>query len=265
MAAKKVKVSKTVLITGATGGIGLELAKVFANHRHHLILVGRSRTKLLELQKEIRHKHKIQIDLVIQDMISPDAAQAVYNKIKKTGRRVEVLVNSAGFAVSGKFTETSLDDELQEIQLNVSTLTILTKLFAKEMAERGNGKILNVASTAAFFPGPLMAVYYATKAYVVSFSMGLSEELRSKGVQVSVLCPGPTDTEFAKNAGMTESRLFRAGQMHPKKVAEAAYAGLMKKDPIIIPGGSNQAMVFLSRFVPRTFQAKLVNFTHQPK
>src|SRR5712692_6004686 len=182
----------TALITGASGGIGYELAKLFARDSYNLVLVARSADKLAQLAAELEKAYQIRATVVAVDLAQPDGPEQVFAATQKAAIEVDVLVNNAGFGQFGFYVETDLQEELQQIQLNIASLTHLTKLYVRPMVERRHGRILNVASTAAFQPGPLMAVYYATKAYVLSFSAALSNELQGTGVSVTALCPGPT-------------------------------------------------------------------------
>src|SRR5581483_11195724 len=190
---------KTALVTGASSGIGMEFARLLARDGYHVFLVARSEEPLKVMAREIGSA-----TVLVADLASPDAPRHVFD----SAGPVDILINNAGFGLSGAFAETDLGRELEMIQVNIAALTALTKLFLKPMIERRSGRIVNVASTAAFQPGPLMAVYYATKAYVLSFSEAVADELRGSGVTVTALCPGPTATGFAERAGMTRSRLF---------------------------------------------------------
>ena len=245
----------TALITGASSGIGLDLAHLFAADGHDVVLVARSEDKLRALGKELEAKHGITATVIVADLAKPDAPQ----QISVIAPPVDVLVNNAGYGTSGKFAETDLRAELDMIQVNVSALTHLTKLFLPQMLERKRGRILNVASTAAFQPGPLMAVYYATKAYVLSFSEAIAEELRGTGVTVTALCPGPTATEFQKNAGLGSEALLKL--MRPVSsmdVARAGYHGLMRGKRIVIPGMKNKLGVQSLRVSPRALVTRVV-------
>ncbi|MEX2028179.1 MAG: SDR family oxidoreductase [Candidatus Curtissbacteria bacterium] len=248
---------KTVLITGASGGIGLELARVFAQNKYDLVLVARSRGKLLEIKKELEQKNGVSVFPVVQDLTLPGAPEDVYKKVKAKKIKIDVLVNNAGFGAHGKFTETNLEDELGSIHLNVLALTALTKFFVLDMAGAKKGKILNVASTAAFIPSPVMAVYHATKAYVLSFSEALAVDLKGKGIVVCALCPGPVETGFAERAGMGNSLLFKTFAVDAKDVARAGYAGLMQGKMVVVPGFLNNVSIFIVRFSPRTLVLKI--------
>ncbi len=216
---------KTALITGASSGIGYEFAKVFASNGFNLILAARGKDALDNIAAELSAKHGITALVFAKDLSLPDAPDDLYNDLQKQGITVDILVNNAGFATYGYFTDIPLDKELQLLQLNIVALTHLTKLFLPGMKTRGYGKILNLASTAAFQPGPLMAVYYASKAYVLSFSEAISEELHGTGVSVTAFCPGPTELGFQKRAAMEESKLVQGGLMSAEAVAKIGYAG----------------------------------------
>src|SRR3954447_6416423 len=211
---------ETALITGASSGIGLDLARLFAKDGCDVVLVARSEGKLRELAAELERDCGVTAHVIALDLARPNAAEALVQRLPAD---VDVLVNNAGFGVAGPFVETDLAKELEMIQVNIVALTQLTKLLLPKMVARRRGRVLNVASTAAFQPGPLMAVYYATKAYVLSFSEAIADELRDSGVTVTALCPGPTETGFAAVAGMDQTRLFTL--MKPMTSAEVAKKG----------------------------------------
>ena len=186
----------TALITGASSGIGLELAKLFARDGYELVLVARRVERLEELGRELTQRHGVRCHTISVDLAQPDAAAEIVRRLEGAGPAVDVLVNNAGFGVLGPLATTEPETAGRMIRVNIEALTQLTRALLPGMLARRRGRILNVASTAGFAPGPLMAVYYATKAYVISFSEALAEELRGTGVTVTVLCPGPTRTEF---------------------------------------------------------------------
>lgn len=247
---------KNALITGASGGLGLEFAKIFAKENYNLILIARNKEKLEEIKKELENEFKILITTIEKDLSQNKAAEEVYKELK--GKQVNILINNAGFATHGNFSETPLENEVDELMLNIVALTSLTKLIVRDMIKREEGKILNVASTAAFAPGPLMSVYYASKAYVLSFSEGLSEELKGTGVFVTALCPGPTDTGFAKRAGVENTMLFNKKLMDPKRVATVGYKALMSGKKVVIPGARNNVASFFMKHLPHKFILPLV-------
>jgi short-subunit dehydrogenase len=246
------------LITGASSGIGLELARVFARNRHDLVLVARTEPKLRELAAEAEASG-VRADVIPADLSAPGAGRALADRVRALGVDVDILVNNAGYANFGPFVETPLDVELSMIQVNIVALTELTKALLPEMIARGHGRILNVASTAAFFPGPLMAVYYATKAYVLSFTEAIAVELAGTGVTVTALCPGPTASGFQAVAKLEKSRLI-AGRRLPtaRSVAEAGYAAMIAGKTVFVTGASNKLTVLAPRILPRHLMAKIV-------
>jgi short-subunit dehydrogenase len=252
---------RTVLITGASSGIGYEFAKLFAHEGYDLVLVARTEEGLSTLARELEEKYRIIARILPKDLGIASSAEKIHQECLRESFSVDVLVNCAGFGLSGGFCETDLATEVSMIQVNVVTLTQLTKLFLKDMVRKGEGKILNVASIVAFLPGPYMAVYYATKAYVLSFSEALAEEVRDKGVTVTALCPGPTRTRFYERGGITRSkrsigRFFRVSDA--EKVAEIGYLGLMCGKSVVIPGFRNQLMCAAMRVAPRSLITKMV-------
>ncbi|MFC0272405.1 SDR family NAD(P)-dependent oxidoreductase [Metabacillus herbersteinensis] len=246
---------KTVLITGASGGIGRELAFQFAKDGYQLVLVARSEKRLQQLAEELT---PAPVAIKVKDISSPEGVYELVNDLKAENIKVDVLVNNAGFGLYGEFTETSIDEELNMIDLNIKTLTLLTKLLIPSMMKNKTGHILNVASIAAFQPGPLMAVYYATKAYVLSFSEALENELQGTGVGVSVLCPGPTETGFSDRANLEQSKLFKDNVMDAASVAKIAYEGMKQKKSLIIPGMKNRLLTIVVRLLPRKTVTKVV-------
>jgi short-subunit dehydrogenase len=244
--------TKTALITGASGGIGYELAKLFAKDHHNLVLVARSGAKLTQFADELQRRFGISVRTVAVDLASPDSPPLLFDQLQRDGIAVDILVNNAGYGMLGEFAAISTEESLGQIQLNVTALTHLTKLLLGPMVKRGSGKIMNVASTAGFQPGPRMAVYYATKAYVISFSEALANELAGKGVTVTCLCPGPTATGFASRAGNDKSRLFKQIRpMDAKTVALKGYRGLMAGKTLVIPGLRNWLLAESLRVSPR--------------
>lgn len=252
----------TALITGATIGIGYELAKQFAARKYNLILVARNEILLKERVEEFSQQYGVSASYFSIDLGKQGAAHELYKKVTDAGLTVDVLVNNAGFALLGEFAETDLATELEMIEVNVVTLTVLTKLFLKDMLTRKTGKILNVASTAAFQSGPLMAVYYASKAYVLYFSEAVGFELRNSGITVTTLCPGPTRTYFQKRAHVDKHLVARFGTMDPDKVAEIGFRGLMRGRRIVIPGLMNKLGVLSSKFLPRRLILGVIYFLH---
>lgn len=251
--------ASTVLITGASSGIGYELARVFARQKHNLVLVARSENKLQEIAGELRKAFGVQVTVLAKDVSVLASAAEIYDTLKQQGIAVGVLVNNAGFGDFGFFTETKWEKELEMINLNMTALTALTKLFVGDMVKRKSGRILNVASTASFQPGPLMAVYYATKAYVLSFSEAISNELVGTGVTVTVLCPGPTASGFQNAAAMNDSKLVKGKKLPTSQdVAEYAYKALMSGKVVAVHGVMNKIMAQSVRFTPRAVIRTLV-------
>jgi short-subunit dehydrogenase len=249
----------TALVTGASGGIGEELARLFAADGHDLVLVARSRDKLARLSEELAGKHNVKARVLVSDLARPEAPREIFEELSAGGVRVDALVNNAGFGSYGLFAETDLQTELDLLQVNVVALTHLTKLFLPALIARRRGYVMNVASTAAFQPGPLMAVYYASKAYVLSLSEALKNECEGAGVVVSALCPGPTETGFvAAVPGMSESKLFDRAVMDARTVAEAGYRGMLAGKTIVIPGFRNNLLARSIGFFPRGLVTKVV-------
>jgi len=243
---------KTALVTGASAGLGLELARLFAADGHDVVLVARRRDKLEELAGELQKDHAgVRAHVVAEDLADPGAPERIRSALAERAIDVEFLVNNAGFGNSGAFAEGDLARVLGMIQVNVTALVHLTRLELPAMIARGSGRILNLGSTAGFQPGPFMAGYYASKAFVNSFTEALSFELRGTGVTATVSCPGPTLTEFGKVAGNAESRLFKMGAMGAREVALHAYRAMMRGRPMAIPGLRNKLGVQLLRIGPR--------------
>ena len=253
-----VQEKKTALITGATSGIGYELARLFARDGYQVVLVARDREALERVANELAREYTATTKVITKDLASPAAAEEIFSEVNRDKTNVDVLVNNAGFGLLGAFVRTDLKKELAMIQVHIASLTHLTKLFLKGMLERREGKILNVASTAAFQPGPLMAVYYASKAYVLSFSLALANEVRDSGITVSVLCPGPTRTAFLRRAGVKPSEMFDRIAMDAAAVAIAGYEGLMRGESVIVPGFMNKALAFTVRVAPRSWVTGMI-------
>jgi uncharacterized protein len=248
----------TALVTGASSGIGLELAGLLARDRHDLVLVARSRGRLETLARGLAEEFGVRARVLAADLSGPSAPAAIAAALAADSTPIDVLVNDAGFGAHGLFAELPLEEQLAMIRLNVTALTHLTGLFLPAMLARRSGRILNVASTAAFQPGPLMAVYYATKAYVLSFSEALASETADTGVTVTALCPGPVATEFQKRAGTEKGVLVTGPLALPaKQVAEAAYRGMLRGRPLVIPGARNRMVVQALRVSPRRLVTKV--------
>lgn len=244
------------LITGGSAGIGHDLAKVFAANKFNLVLVARNEARLKDVADELRAKHGIETKILVKDLSLPNAPQEIFDSLRDTA--VSVLVNNAGFGWRGAFSEGDLQrNTLDMMHVNMDSLVALTRLFVAPMLARKQGRIMNVASTAAFQPGPFSNIYFATKAFVFSFSVALSEELAGTGVTATVLCPGPTRTEFFERAGMTNYRQDRV-MMDSSVVARIGYEGTMRGKRVVIPGALNKVSATLAGFVPARFAAKIV-------
>jgi uncharacterized protein len=240
----------TVLITGASGGIGYELAKLFARDRHNLILVARSSDKLTQVASELQTLG-VTVKIFALDLATSPAPKFLFDQLQREKIAVDILINNAGFGMFGEFAQIPEEEILGQIQLNITALTELTRLFLPAMIARRCGRIMNVASTAGFQPGPLMAVYYATKAYVISFSEAIANEVRNSGVTVTCFCPGATHTDFAQRAGIEKSRLFQLGAMSAEKVALDGYRAVMEGRTLAISGAHNWLVAQSTRFAPR--------------
>src|SRR3982074_14744 len=261
---------KTALITGASFGIGLELARIFAREGYNLVLVARSGDKLRQVASELEKAHGARALILAVDRPEPGAPAYVLDQTTRADIQVDGLINNAGFGQYGWFAENDLEECLRQIQLNVTALTHLTRLYLPAMIERAKtkletGRILNVASTAAFQPGPLMAVYFATKAYVLHFSEALANELDGTGVTVTCLCPGATATEFHKRANATGMNLLKFGAMDAHTVAEDGYRALMSGKPVVISGFKNWLLAQSVRFSPRRLVTVIARKTQESK
>ncbi|MBQ4821106.1 SDR family oxidoreductase [Aquimarina sp. MMG016] len=249
---------KTALITGASSGIGLELAKVHAAKGDNLVLVARNQVKLEELKVELESKHNINVLVIAKDLSLPNAAQEVFDETIHKAIPVDYLINNAGFGDFGMFSETNWEKEHKMIELNITALTQFTKLYLKEMVKRNSGRIMNVASTAAFQPGPTMAVYYATKAFVLHFSEAIANEVKGKGITVTALCPGATESGFQSVAEMEESKLVKGKKLPPSaEVAQYGYKAMMKGKTVAIHGVMNRILANSVRFMPRNMVTKI--------
>jgi short-subunit dehydrogenase len=243
------------LITGASSGIGYELALLFAKNGHNLILVARQENKLIQLANALKKNYKIEALIISFDLSHTNVAEEIFRLVQEKTISVNYLVNNAGFYVKGGFPETTWEEEQKLIQLQCLNHTQLIKLFLPGMLKRGNGGILNVASTGAFVPGPYNAVYCAAKSFVLSFSEALMEEVSGFGITVTALCPGGTYTDFQDFSKRKKSIFFPI--MEASIVAEIGYKALMKGKSVVIPGMANKIQVFLMRFIPRNFVSKL--------
>jgi short-subunit dehydrogenase len=248
------------LVTGASSGIGLALATILAREGHDLVLVARRRPELEALAAELGSRYGATATVVTADLATPDGAREIHDAVERAALDIDILVNNAGLGGTGRFAESDAAAEHRMLAVNVVALTDLTKLFLPAMIERGRGRILNVASTAAFQPGPFMAVYYASKAYVLSFTEALAEELVGTGVTATALCPGVVPSGFQETAGMGEDTplLKSPGAKPPEYVAQAAYDGMMRGRRLVIPGTLNKIGVQSLRVSPRRLVVRLV-------
>jgi short-subunit dehydrogenase len=254
----------TALITGASNGIGYELAKLFARDHYNLVLVARSGDTLARVAAEFQPLG-VSVKTVPVDLASPPAAKFLFDQLQRDGVSIDVLINNAGFGAFGDFAQMKENEILGQINLNITALTELTRLFLPPMIARRSGRIMNVASTAGFQPGPLMAVYYATKAYVISFSEAIANEVQETGVTVTCFCPGATHTGFATRAGNDQSRLFkRLGAMSAEKVALDGYRAVMEGRTLAISGVQNWLVAQSTRFAPRKFVTAISRWVSEP-
>lgn len=257
--------NKTVLITGATGGMGRELAREFARHGYDLVLTATRRDKLERLAEELLARYSVKTYIFPLDLARPDAPRELYHAIRSRRIPLSVLVNNAGFGLGGAFHEKSPARQQEMIDLNISALTQLCRLFIPSMIRQGYGGIINMASLGSFVPGPSNAVYCATKAYVLSLSEALAEELADRNIQVTAVCPGATATNFAHRAGMERTVLFRFGVLHPRDVARTAYSAFVRGKRVAVAGLPAQVMVAAARFSPRALTARVSGWMQRPR
>lgn len=257
--------NRYALITGATQGIGYELAKLFAEDGYNLILVSRTEEELKQRASEFSSQYGVHATYIAKDLFQPNAPFELYDEVKAKGHLVDVLVNDAGQGQFGLFVEADIRRLLDIIQLNVNSLTVLTHLFLKDMVARNEGKILQLASIASQLPGPWQAVYHATKAYVLSFTEALISELKESAVTLTALQPGATDTDFFNKADMQESKILDTKLSDPAKVAKDGYQALMSGDDKVISGFKNKAMVGMSNVMPESMVAEQMNKMQQPR
>jgi short-subunit dehydrogenase len=255
---------KTVLITGASSGIGYELSKLFAADGANLILVARSEQRLNEIASDLAQTYGVRVTVLAKDLSDPASPGEIFAALQAQSIGVDVLVNNAGFGTYGPFAEIDWPEELRMLQVNVVSLTHLTKLFLPGMIERRSGRILNVGSTGSFAPGPLMAAYCATKAYVLSLSEAISEEVRGTGVSVTALCPGVTHTGFQARAKVENTQLVHGSAMSAREVAEIGYKALLRGQAVAVPGFSNQLLAFAVRLTPRWLTRRISHRLMQP-
>ncbi len=241
----------TALITGASAGLGAELAWLFAAAKHDVVLVARRQDKLDALAKDIQAKHEVKAHVLAEDLAKPGAAARIASALEKLGIDIEFLVNNAGFGGTGAFAERELGREMEMVQVNIVALLELTHLLLPAMIARKSGRVLNIGSTAGFVPGAFMAVYYASKAFVNSFTEALSVELAGTGVTATVSCPGATATEFAQVAGNDKTPLFKSRVMGAREVAEDAYHAMMRGEAMSVAGFMNKVRIASLRLAPR--------------
>lgn len=248
---------KTALVTGASSGIGKEFARILAREGYDLILAARTEAALADLAQELERAHGTRVAVVPIDLARPDAAETLFKRTGELGLTVDVLVNNAGFSVGGAFLEAETRSHQDMLELNVVALTALTRLYLPGIVARGSGGVINLASVGSFFPTPYSAGYCATKAYVLSFSEAIAEELAGTGVTVTALCPGATKTGFASRAGIESSPMFRGRTLDSRGVAEAGYRGFTRGKRVVITGLGYKFMVFSGRFSPRGLVVKI--------
>jgi hypothetical protein len=252
--------NETALITGSSSGIGLHLAHEFAKHGHPLVLVAPVLSELKSVAADIQSKHGVSVDVLAKDLEQQNAAEEIFDDLGNRGTPIDILVNNAGHGFRGKSWEVPIEQDISMVRLNIEAVLRLTKCFLLPMLERRRGRILNLGSVAGFEPGPLLNVYHATKAFVVSWSEALSIELKDYdgAVTVTALCPGPTDTDFFPKAGLTDTRAFqKASVSAPQDVARAGYEGLMSGELFVVPGMMNKALVASRRILSEGAQASL--------
>lgn len=242
----------TALITGASSGIGYEISRILASNGHDLVLVARREKNLRQLARYLEREYGVKVHYIAEDLSDPDAARRIYDNVKAENIPIDILVNNAGAGNLGAFTALDYDRDIQALQTNVIALTQLTKLFSRDMVKRGLGKILNIGSVSSFVPGPFMAVYNASKAYVLSFSLALRSELKGTGVSVTAFCPGPTSSEFHQVAGTMDLPILRRiNMMGSAQVARLAVRAMHKRKAVEVPGLLNKVAAYGSLFIPR--------------
>ena len=242
---------KTALITGATSGIGRELANCFAQDHYNLVIVARDQKELDQTVREIEQQHGVQVLTIAADLFNPSAPQQVYQRIKSEGLQIDALVNDAGQGQYGEFISTDLDREMDIIQLNIGAYVSFTKFYLREMVERGGGEILQVSSIGGEIPGPLQSVYHGTKAFITSFTEAIRAENKGRGVHITLLLPGVTDTDFFRKADMEQSKLVAEGsKADPAQVAKDGYEALKADKDKIISGLKNKLQVAMSDLMP---------------
>ena len=250
--------NETALITGASSGIGLELARLFAADSSNLVLVARREERLRALADELKSEFGVDVFVIPKDLSESGAPREIYDELEREGIQVDVVVNNAGFGSRGRFVTLGEKAQMDMIQVNVAALTHLTRLFLPGIIERGRGGILNVGSLAGFQPGPNLAVYYATKAYVLSFTEALSEEIKNPNIKITCLAPGPVRTEFGEKSELDDSLLFKMSLMDAEPVVRAGYEGFRKGKVIVLPGIKQKLIPIMLRITPRFLVRKIV-------
>lgn len=256
---------KYTLVTGASSGIGYELAHICAKKGNNLVLVARNVKKLQSIKQKWERTYSIYIEVIEADLSKADAPIYIYEEVQTKKIFIEQLINNAGVGSFGYFHKNKAKDDLQIVDVNIRALTYLCKLFIPHMVKNRKGRILNVASTAGFAPGPMMSVYYASKAYVISLSYAIAKELKGSGVTVSILCPGPTKTDFQRRSNMKKASFTQGAVMNPRVVAMAGYSGMMKGKRIITPGTGNKVLVEIMKILPYRISTFIVECTQDKK
>ncbi|PTY08291.1 short-chain dehydrogenase [Opitutaceae bacterium EW11] len=250
--------TETVLITGASSGIGREIARQFAKHSHPLVLVAPVQAELQSVATDLSSLHQVPVHVIAKDLSQDTAAEEIVDELRRDDVTVDILVNNAGLGQRGQFWDIPTERYIEIMRVNMEAVVRLTRLFLPPMLRRGHGRVMNTASIAGFEPGPLLAVYHATKAFVLSLSEALATELKDTGITVTALCPGPVDTDFFPKAEMIDTKVFQKGNvMAPQEVAEVAFDACMRGERVVVPGGMNKAMVFSRRLMPESAQAKM--------
>lgn len=255
--------TRFALITGATSGIGNGFAHVIARDGINLVITARNETRLKEVKSELEAKYSIKVKIIPRDLANPEAPSEIFEILKQEGIVLSVLVNNAGFNVYGKFEETDLEEEIRMIHLHIAAVTQMTKLFLRQRSLQGENMILNMSSIAGLVPGPLVSVHFATRAYILSFSLALTNELQGSDVHVTCLCPGPTKSAFFGRAGMSDVRLASGKPiklMDAQAVAAIGYDALKKGKEIVVPGYRNKILAFMATVVPRSLAIKLTRW-----
>ena len=244
--------AETALITGASAGLGLEYARLFAADKRDLVLVARRKDRLESLGEELSKAHGVKVHVIAADLMDPGAPKVILDEVKRLGLEIDFLVNNAGFGNSGKFWEIDADKERGLVEVNITALLVLTRALLPDMVKRGRGRVLNIGSTAGFQPGPFMSSYYASKAFVNHFTEGLAYELQGTGVTATVSCPGATATEFSAVAGTDKSRLFAMGAMTAPEVAAEGYRAMLAGKVMAVHGFKNKLSALSTGLAPRS-------------